>query len=64
MKPIMHIGSCWICGRTISLDMCKVDEYGFPVHGACLTAVNDFRLQVKPAAALAPTSKTDLGKQP
>jgi hypothetical protein len=26
---------CWICGKPVSLENCKVDEQGFPVHGEC-----------------------------
>ncbi len=29
---------CWICGRTIALEDCKVDECGLPVHGDCYFA--------------------------
>jgi hypothetical protein len=23
---------CWICGKIIDLESCKVDEHGMPVH--------------------------------
>jgi hypothetical protein len=26
---------CWICGKQVASENCKVDEYGFPVHGEC-----------------------------
>jgi hypothetical protein len=26
---------CWICGRPVSLEECKVDEHGLPVHEEC-----------------------------
>ena len=26
---------CWICGNTVDLENCKVDEHGMPVHGDC-----------------------------
>ena len=26
---------CWICGNTVDLETCKVDEYGMAVHGEC-----------------------------
>jgi len=26
---------CWICGRSIALEQCKVDEHGLPVHELC-----------------------------
>jgi hypothetical protein len=29
--------TCWICGRTIFLEDCKVDEHGLPVHEQCYT---------------------------
>jgi len=29
---------CWICGKTISLEQCKVDEQGLPVHEECYVA--------------------------
>ena len=28
---------CWICGHSTSLETCKVDEHGLPVHEACHT---------------------------
>jgi hypothetical protein len=28
---------CWICGAEISLESCKVDEHGLPVHETCQT---------------------------
>jgi hypothetical protein len=28
---------CWICGKLTSLESCKVDEHGLPVHEACQT---------------------------
>jgi ribosome-binding protein aMBF1 (putative translation factor) len=29
---------CWICGRTVALEDCKVDERGLPVHDNCYVA--------------------------
>lgn len=26
---------CWICGNTVDLQICKVDEHGMAVHGEC-----------------------------
>jgi hypothetical protein len=26
---------CWICGKTVALETCKIDEYGKAVHEAC-----------------------------
>jgi hypothetical protein len=28
---------CWICGGEVSLESCKVDEHGLPVHESCQT---------------------------
>ena len=27
--------ACWVCGKTVQLENCKVDEHGLPVHAAC-----------------------------
>ena len=35
MKPTP---TCWICGKTTSLEQCKIDESGLPVHGECYVA--------------------------
>jgi hypothetical protein len=29
--------TCWICGKITSLEACKIDEYGLPVHESCQT---------------------------
>jgi ribosome-binding protein aMBF1 (putative translation factor) len=29
---------CWICGTSIALEGCKVDERGLPVHEDCYVA--------------------------
>ncbi len=29
---------CWLCGKIISLEQCKVDEKGLPVHEDCYVA--------------------------
>lgn len=34
-KPI-HI--CWMCGNRVSLEKCKIDEYGEAVHENCYVA--------------------------
>ena len=26
---------CWICGKVVNLEECKVDEIGLPVHEGC-----------------------------
>ena len=34
---------CWICGRPVSLENSKTDEYGNPVHSDCYTALLKLR---------------------
>jgi hypothetical protein len=34
-RPPIH--TCWICGRAVRLEECKVDEYGLAVHEECQT---------------------------
>jgi hypothetical protein len=29
---------CWLCGCSVSLEDCKIDERGFPVHEKCYAA--------------------------
>jgi hypothetical protein len=29
---------CWICGKPVSLENCKVDEHGLAVHEECYLA--------------------------
>jgi hypothetical protein len=29
---------CWICGRAVTLEDCKVDEHGLAVHELCYVA--------------------------
>jgi hypothetical protein len=29
---------CWMCGEPVSLETCKIDERGNPVHEDCYTA--------------------------
>jgi hypothetical protein len=31
--------TCWICGKALSLESCKIDEHGQPVHEECYVAV-------------------------
>jgi hypothetical protein len=26
---------CWICGKSVALEDCRVDEHGLPVHEEC-----------------------------
>jgi hypothetical protein len=35
-KPLPKI--CWICGKAVTLEDCKVDEYGMAVHEDCYVA--------------------------
>jgi hypothetical protein len=30
-----RVQSCWICGNQVSLEKCKIDEYGQAVHEDC-----------------------------
>jgi hypothetical protein len=30
--------TCWMCGRSIRLEECKIDEHGFSVHEDCYAA--------------------------
>ena len=39
IKPTLEpTRMCWICGRSISLESCKVDEHGNAVHEECYAA--------------------------
>jgi hypothetical protein len=58
----IRIRNCWICGAAISPEMCKVDRHGLPVHGACLSAVLAFGLDVKPAEGLDQTTEPDISE--
>ena len=33
-----YLSCCWICGTTVQLEDCKIDERGLPVHEACYVA--------------------------
>jgi hypothetical protein len=35
MKSSAMIRICWICGRQVPLETCKIDEYGEAVHEKC-----------------------------
>jgi hypothetical protein len=30
--------ACWLCGKSVDLNICKIDEHGLPVHERCCTA--------------------------
>ena len=32
---LRHSYLCWICGQSVDLETCKVDEHGVAVHGLC-----------------------------
>ncbi len=49
---------CWICGRPVQLEECKVDEHGLAVHEGCqalklslhnVESVHSFRPPLQPA---------------
>jgi len=33
-----HTWTCWICGKNVSLEVCKTDEHGKAVHEECYVA--------------------------
>ena len=33
--PLEPTRMCWICGRSVSLESCKIDENGNAVHEEC-----------------------------
>jgi hypothetical protein len=36
MAPLLRgIFRCWICGRRVALEDCKIDEHGYAVHENC-----------------------------
>jgi len=37
-SEMASISCCWICGKPIRLEDCKIDEHGMPVHEACYVA--------------------------
>jgi hypothetical protein len=39
--------SCWLCGKAVSLEVCKTDEYGKSVHEECYVT----RLALEKASA-------------
>lgn len=34
---------CWICGKTVSFEVCKFDEDGMPVHEECYVLLTKWR---------------------
>jgi len=39
MAPLLRATpNCWICGKPVQLEGCKIDEHGQPVHEDCSTA--------------------------
>lgn len=45
---------CWICGKNVDLNSCKIDEYGEAVHEACYVA----RIALENGTRKAPVSVT------
>lgn len=39
---------CWICGRIVPLEECKVDEHGLPVHEDCYVVLLLWRKDLVP----------------
>jgi hypothetical protein len=38
MFSIRTAQCCWICGKPVVFENCKVDEHGLPVHEECYVA--------------------------
>jgi hypothetical protein len=38
LSSICPARCCWICGKPVSLENCKVDEHGLAVHEECYLA--------------------------
>jgi hypothetical protein len=39
MTPLLRATpTCWICGKPVQLESCKIDEHGLPVHEDCYIA--------------------------
>lgn len=49
MESAKAVDTCWICGSSISIEMCTFDVEGLPVHGPCLTAMLVLSARIKPA---------------
>lgn len=39
---------CWICGKVVSLEECKVDEHGLAVHEDCYVVLILWQKEVVP----------------
>jgi hypothetical protein len=39
---------CWICGKSVSLESCKADEWGNAVHEECQVVRIALRRQQRP----------------
>jgi hypothetical protein len=36
MSPLLRaVPNCWICGKPVRLEKCKIDEHGQAVHENC-----------------------------
>jgi hypothetical protein len=42
------IPACWMCGKAVSLEACKVDEHGRAVHDDCYALMLRFRQGDRP----------------
>jgi hypothetical protein len=61
MEPFLNersIRNCWICGRAVRLEDCKVDEYGLAVHEECQTLKLALRNAKSSATFRAPNVST------
>ncbi len=45
--------TCWMCGRSIRLEECKIDELGLAVHENCYVA----KVRPKSGKPAAPTTQ-------
>ena len=56
MVTAPHPRCCWICGKSVQVEECKVDEHGLPVHEDCYAAklaLQQSQLRYPPQPAIA-----------
>jgi ribosome-binding protein aMBF1 (putative translation factor) len=41
--------TCWICGKTVDLEACVIDEHGLAVHQVCYTTKTALTEKTRPA---------------
>lgn len=46
--------TCWICGQPVSLENCKFEEHGQPVHEQCAVARIQLNNATRKEAAIPP----------